>query len=220
MHTVIGQRLKSSRGRLIAAGVVGVLTVAADFALVRSGYSEGTGALAVVVLAAYVWLCDGDLDSLGLRLTPRQGCWWWVRASLWIGLAVLVCIVVGIQLWMMTGRDVPVYITRPRGIGYVFLRMCVFAPVIEEVIFRLGLCVPFAVWLGPRKTIVVSGIVFAMLHVIGGNASPENLVGGFFLAWAYLKSDSIVVPVALHSLGNLFALAAQVGAWYWLGNAA
>lgn len=98
--------------------------------------------------------------------------------------------------------------------------MCIVAPVIEETIFRLGLCVPFAVWLGPWKTIVVSGLVFAAVHVVGGNASPENLVGGFFLAWAYLKSDSIVVPVALHSLGNLFALAAQVGAWYWLGNAA
>ena len=49
-----------------------------------------------------------------------------------------------------------------------------------------------------------------------GNPSPENLVGGFFLAWAYLKSDSIIVPVVLHGLGNLAALAGQVATWYWL----
>jgi membrane protease YdiL (CAAX protease family) len=97
--------------------------------------------------------------------------------------------------------------------------MCVFAPVVEEAIYRLALCVPLAVWLGPWRAIVVSGLAFAGVHLLGGNPSPENLVGGLFLAWAYLKSESIVVPVLLHSLGNLCALAAQVGTWYWLGGA-
>src|SRR5439155_10185900 len=99
-----------------------------------------------------------------------------------------------------------------------FLRMCVFAPVLEEAVYRLALCVPLAVWLGPWRAIVVSGLAFAGLHVAYGNPSPENLVGGLFLAWAYLKSESIVVPVVLHSLGNLCVLILQVGAWYWLGG--
>jgi membrane protease YdiL (CAAX protease family) len=98
--------------------------------------------------------------------------------------------------------------------------MCVVAPVLEEVLYRLALCVPLAVWLGPWTAIVVSGLAFAGLHVAAGNPSPENLVGGLFLAWAYLKSESIFVPVLLHSLGNLCALAGQVGTWYWLGSAA
>jgi membrane protease YdiL (CAAX protease family) len=51
--------------------------------------------------------------------------------------------------------------------------------------------------------------------VIYCNPSPENLVGGFFLAWAYLKSGGLAVPVLLHGLGNLVALASQVGAWCW-----
>ncbi len=42
------------------------------------------------------------------------------------------------------------------------------------------------------------------------------MVGGFFLAWAYLKSESLAVPVLLHGLGNLCALAGQVAAWSWL----
>lgn len=62
----------------------------------------------------------------------------------------------------------------------------------------------------------MSGSSFAALHVVGGVPSPENLVGGLFSAWAYLKSESIAVPVLLRGLGNLCAPAAQVGAWYWL----
>jgi membrane protease YdiL (CAAX protease family) len=62
-------------------------------------------------------------------------------------------------------------------------------------------------------------LAFGGLHVAYGNPSPENLVGCLFLAWAYLKSESIVVPVVLHGLGNLCVLALQVGAWYFWGGA-
>lgn len=223
MRTTIGRRLSSSRNGLAVASAVGASVVTADLALVWWGCypesMEGRGVLAVVALAAHLRLTDGDLASVGLHLTPSQGWRWWVKASLWIGLAVAACVVVGLGLWVLSGRDVPIYATPPSGIGRSFLWMCVFAPVLEEVIYRLALCVPLAVGLGPWGAIVVSGLAFAGLHVAGGNPSPENLVGGLFLAWAYLKSESIVVPVLLHGLGNLCALAGQVGTWYWLGAA-
>lgn len=94
--------------------------------------------------------------------------------------------------------------------------MCVTAPVIEETLYRLALCVPMTALMGPWRTIVVSGVLFGLLHVVYGNPSPENLVGGLFLAWAYLKSGSIAVPVLLHSLGNMVALGSQVAVWYWM----
>jgi uncharacterized protein len=71
---------------------------------------------------------------------------------------------------------------------------------------------------GPWRAIAASGAVFALLHVAYGNPSPENLLGGFFLAWAYLRSGSVWLPVLLHSAGNLLCLAAQLGTWYWLGR--
>jgi membrane protease YdiL (CAAX protease family) len=222
VRTVIGQRLTSSRAALAAASVVGALVVLADLALVwaRSPDSlEARGVLAVIVLAAHVRLVEGDLDSVGLRLTPAQGWWYWVRVSLWIGLAVLAFIVVGLGTWVLSGRELPVYATSPAELGPAFLRMCLSAPVLEEVIYRLAPCVPLAALLGPWRAVAVSGLAFAALHLVAGNPGPENLVGGFFLAWAYLKSGSLAVPVLLHGLGNLCALAAQVGAWYWLRGA-
>jgi uncharacterized protein len=223
MRTALGRRLSSSRSGLAVASAVGASVVTADLALVWWGrYPEAVearGVLAVVALAAYLRLTDGDLASVGLYLTPSQGWRWWVKVSLWIGLAVAMCIVVGLGLWVLSGRDLPIYATPLSDIGWSFLRMCVFAPVLEEVLYRMAFCVPLAVWFGPWRAIMVSGLAFARLHVAGGNPSPENLVGGLFLAWAYLKSESIVVPVLLHSLGNLCALAGQVGTWYWLGTA-
>lgn len=95
-----------------------------------------------------------------------------------------------------------------------FYRMCVTAPVYEEAIYRIVLCAPLAAILGCRTTIVVSGVVFGLLHVWYGNPGPDNLVAGFFLGWAYLKSGTIVVPLAWHALGNGVALSAHIVNWY------
>jgi membrane protease YdiL (CAAX protease family) len=80
---------------------------------------------------------------------------------------------------------------------------CLPTSIAEEGIYRLVLCVPFAALIGPRWTIVVSGCVFAALHVVYGNLGVDNAIAGFILGWAFLKSRSLLVPVAWHSLGNL-----------------
>lgn len=223
MQTAIGQRLNSSSVRLATASAVAALVVASDLALVRWNlYPEsiqGRDLLALIALAVNVRLVEGDLASVGLRLTPIQGWWYWGRVSVLIGIVVAACIVVGLGAWVLSGHDLPVYTTGPDHIDAAFLRMCVFAPVLEETIYRLALCMPLAALFGPWKTIAISGLAFGGLHFAYGNPSPENLVGGWFLAWAYLKSESIVVPVILHGLGNLCVLASQVGAWYWLRGA-
>jgi CAAX protease family protein len=224
MRTAIGQRLTPSPTALAAACALGAAVVAADFALVWWNHYpeslEGRGVLAVFALVGHVRLVNGDLASVGLRLSPVQGWRPWVRLALAIGLAVLACLGAGLGAWSLLGRDVPVYATPPHDLGPAFVRMCLVAPVLEEALYRLAPCVPLAAALGPWPAIVVSGLAFAALHFAYGNPSPENLVGGFFLAWAYLKSESLAVPVLLHSLGNLCALAAQVGLWYWIGGAA
>jgi membrane protease YdiL (CAAX protease family) len=194
--------------------------IAADFALVRWGawelVIEARGVLAVAALALLVRLTAADLPSLGLRMAPEQGWWYWVRMTLLIGAAVGACIVVGLGLWVLAGGELPMPVVAPADIPLRLFSMCVTAPVIEETLYRLALCVPLTALLGPWRTVVVSGVLFGLLHVAYGNPSPENLVGGLFLAWAYLKSGSITVPVLLHSLGNAVALGSQVAGWYWL----
>jgi membrane protease YdiL (CAAX protease family) len=224
MQTPIGRQLRHSSWGLTIACVIGLAAILGDLILVwRLSHPEsieGRWLIAVVVLAACLQLVRGDLVSVGLTMKPIQGWGYWVRATLLIGLAVLCCIGVGLSVWLLLGRKVPVRMIPPDSAVSVFFSICVFAPVLEEAIYRLALCVPFAGLARPWTAIVISGVVFAALHIICNNPSPENLVGGLFLAWAYLKSGSIYVPLFLHSLGNLVAWAAQLATWYWLHGAA
>jgi membrane protease YdiL (CAAX protease family) len=206
------------------ACVIGLAAIVSDLILVWTRlYPEsldGRWLIAVVVLAVYFQLVGGDLASVGLTMKPIQGWGYWVRATLLIGLAVLCCTGVGLSVWLLLGRKVPVYSIPPSSAVSVFFSMCIFSPVLEETNYRLALCVPFAGLSRPWTAIVLGGLVFGALHVIYGNPSPENLVGGFFLAWAYLKSGTIYIPLLLHSLGNMVAWAVQLAAWYWLHGAA
>ncbi len=206
------------------ACLIGLAAIVSDLILVWRRLDpasiDGRWLIAVVVLAAFLHLVRGDLTSIGLTMKPIQGWGYWVRATLVISLIVLCCIGVGLSVWLLMGRKPPVYTIPPNSAVSVFFSMCVFAPVLEEAIYRLAVCVPFAGLSRPWMAIVISGVVFGALHIIYGNPSPENLVGGLFLAWAYLKSGSIYVPLLLHSLGNLVAWASQLAAWYWLRGGA
>jgi uncharacterized protein len=219
-RTAIGYGLRGKPGRLALAGVFCFLVLLGDFALVIWNRSpetiEGRAALALVALAAGIWLVDGDLSSIGFRLAPVQGWRYWAGATALLGLAVAVCLLMGWGICALTGYEPPIYTTAPREIGVGFLEKCIYYPVLEEVIYRLALCVPLVILIGPWRTIAVSGLVFAGLHFAYGCPSPENLIGGFLLAWAYLKSESILIPLLLHSTGNFCALAFQVGGWYYL----
>ena len=224
MPTTIGRRLHDSPLSLIIATVVGMVAIVADLALVWWNHYpesiEGRGVVALVGLAANLYLVRGDLASVGLTVTTIEGWRYWLRATVLIGLVIACCIVVGWGVWLLLGQELPSYTTPPQASGVAFLRMCVFAPVLEEVTYRLLVCVPLAAWRRPWLAIAASGVSFGGLHLVYGNPSPENLLGGLFLAWAYLKSGSIYLPVALHSLGNLCVLVGRIADWYWLSGTA
>jgi membrane protease YdiL (CAAX protease family) len=224
--TPIGQQLSASPWRLAAAGIVGAVTVAVDLLLVHvrtpGVLIDPRWFLAFVPLAAYLVLARGDRHSVGLSLVPLQGWWHWCRITVFVGLltGVLVggLVVIAWIVYRSLGADLPVYATPPHRVADAFVGMCVSAPLLEEPIYRVAVCVPAAILLRRAGAIAVSGLLFGLLHVVAGNPGPDNLVAGFLLAWAFLKSGSIMVPLAWHSLGNLCALAIHVGTWYWLAR--
>lgn len=209
---------------LSIAAVVGVCALAADLALVWWNHPpesmEARGAVGLAALAAYFYLVRGDLESVGLAVRPAQGWRFWFWATLLMGLAVAALIAAGLGIWALLGHELRLPTLPPREVGPALVRMCVFAPILEETIYRVLICVPLAACGRAWLAVAASGTAFAGLHLIYGNPSPENLFGGLFLAWAYLKSGTIGVPVLLHALGNLCVLVGQVAAWHWVGGAA
>jgi uncharacterized protein len=214
VESAIGQHFHSPRAQHAAVGL-GVATIALDFLLAGLRQPmELRFALALVSTTVLLILTEVDLKSAGLRGSPQQGWRTWARLAVILGLIVAVCLATGFGIVRAVGGEIPIYTVPPSMILPRFLEMCVVAPVLEETIYRLIACVSLVKLLGVPATIAVNGVVFGSLHFVYGVPSPENLVGGFVLAWAYLKSGSITVPVLLHSGGNLLALTGQAAGWY------
>jgi membrane protease YdiL (CAAX protease family) len=163
--------------------------------------------LAVAAPLVYLALARGDRASVGLLESPRQGWRAWIAISMRAG-AVLFVAALGFALvWRSLGWGWESAIAGYSDGQFLFAEGCVRAPVFEEIIYRLALCVPIATRFGSGPAIAASGILFALVHVTYGNLNPASAISGFFFAWVFLKSDSIIPCIALHALGNfLFGL--------------
>lgn len=219
MQTAIGRQLNNSSFEKYSALVVAVGTVTLDIICIIQRASPSLRlTLALTAFAMIVYLTNGDLKSIGLQSRPRQGWSPWIRTSIKIGLIVAICIIVGWGIWCLTGRQIPYQIIQPSHFKFRFFHSCIIAPIMEETIYRVVVCVSLVSILGCWKTVTVNGVLFGLLHVLYGNPSPENLLGVFFLAWVYLKSETILLPLILHSLGNFIVLVGNIVAWYILMN--
>jgi uncharacterized protein len=211
----IGRALET-RARIWAAAFTGSIALAADFLLSHadSNHLYRRALLALAALGILLWLARGDRSSLGLRLNPVQGWRYWVNVSAIAAGAVLL-ISAGYFLVVPESWEHLVLLgeyTRYSGVWPSVVFSCVQAPLIEEALYRIVLCVSFVSLLGRGPTICLGGVLFAALHFVYGNPGPDNVVAGFVLGWAYLKSEAVSVPILMHSVGNLAAVGIQLAA--------
>lgn len=218
--TPIGQGLRLAPWRLALACLLGFMALEVDWLLsMRRHYLFGARGhdphrywLILAVLPLF-FLVQGDRHSLGLTLRPIQG-WrhwgmWSVAAATLIGLFCAFVLAIVHLLGMRL--HIPAFPLEQFPEHFLF--SCVKIPLLEEAIYRILFCVPAVVLIGERGAIVANGLVFALLHIMYENPSPDNQIAGFIFAYAYLKSGSILVPLALHAIGNSFGLIFLMTAW-------
>lgn len=198
---------------------VGFATVALDWRLIwldrYQESHEGRWALALLGCLLQLRLADGDIASIGL-VAPVGGWRRWFRVA---GCLLIVAVTLGAMVfatWALSDKPLPKPLLTKHTLLPALVPMCILYPILEETIYRAVLCVGVAVIFGDRWAIVASGVSFALLHVLYGNPSPENLLGGFVLAWAFLRSGSLWVPLLLHAGGNALVWLAYVGAHVFL----
>jgi len=105
----------------------------------------------------------------------------------------------GVPLWLV--------------ISLWFGAACV-APVAEEFFFRGLLQTMLLGTLGSRwRAIVLTSIAFGMVHFPQPHAVPALIFLAIILGYAYERSGTIMVPVAIHALFNLKTLI-----WEAIGN--
>jgi tetratricopeptide (TPR) repeat protein len=87
----------------------------------------------------------------------------------------------------------------------VVLSIVVFGPVAEEIVFRGLIYGAFEKRMGVAWAIVISSLVFALVHLQPMYFLPILLLGTV-LGWARWKTGSLGLPILLHVLNNGVAL--------------
>ena len=87
----------------------------------------------------------------------------------------------------------------------IILLAVVIAPVAEELAFRGYLYAVIKRYLGAIPALVLSGILFALIHLNLPSFFPLLVLASVF-ALAYELSGSLLVPMTMHALFNAFSL--------------
>ena len=78
----------------------------------------------------------------------------------------------------------------------------IIGPVAEEIFFRGVLYSFFRQW-GMITALLITSILFVSLHTTGPAIPVPQLVGGLLFAVAFEVEKNLMVPIVLHTLGNL-----------------
>lgn len=81
------------------------------------------------------------------------------------------------------------------------LCVAVLGPVLEELLFRGAITKVLLRRYDPFKAILISGLIFGIFHLNPAQVVAASL-SGFFFAWLYYKSGSLLPGILIHILNN------------------
>ena len=95
---------------------------------------------------------------------------------------------------------------------FSFMAIVIAAPVLEELIFRGIILDGFLKKYSPLKAILVSSILFGVLH-LNPWQFVAALIAGIFSGWVYYETKKLTLSILIHFVNNLVAF----GSTYFLG---
>jgi tetratricopeptide (TPR) repeat protein len=93
----------------------------------------------------------------------------------------------------------------PNGRWITFVAVAFVGPAVEEILFRGLLFGAIENWLSSSWTIVLTAMVFSLIHLQAIYFAPIFVIG-LVLGWARHKSGGLTLPFLLHSITNCAAL--------------
>lgn len=83
-----------------------------------------------------------------------------------------------------------------------FISAAIISPIYEEIFYRGFLYKWFRAKWGIGAGIVISSIIFTVVHIPTYNTLPINFITGVVFAWTYEKTGSILPAIVIHGLFN------------------
>jgi hypothetical protein len=206
---------------LFARGAVGVVGMAVVWPfLPDSSWSTLlVGMLQAIPVAGYLlWYCRGSwstfADLFGLRV-PRAalGTLVWTALAL-VGVSTLADVLtelagtrLGVSTHWTDGFQERLVWGAPAAVAADILDSCVFAPVVEELLFRGLLYGTLRLRLGPLPATLLSAALFAVAHGYGVIGFASVFGSGVLWALAYERTRSLLPGILAHATGNVQATA-------------
>jgi membrane protease YdiL (CAAX protease family) len=156
----------------------------------------------VIVLIAAVW--GSGPSSLGLDqgrwlLGFKRGLVWAVTFAFIFCLVIAGLLIAGIHALTFIQTRLP---RQYADIALFFLVGGIIAPAAEEIFFR-GLLFGFLRRWGFPLALVLSSLLFVLVHPMNRGIPFTQIVGGLLFAVAYEVEGNLLVPITIHALGNL-----------------
>jgi membrane protease YdiL (CAAX protease family) len=167
----------------------------------------------IIFLFTLVKISEKDFSAIGLTSTHvykgfKKGFIW---AGIFGGAAGVVLFVIslmGINVSSLFQIQLPA--KGPNMFAFFFIG-AFFGPLAEEIFFRGILYGFFRRW-GFPTAVILSTLLFVLSHPSGHTLPITQAIGGILFAVSYEVEKNLLVPITIHSLGNLaiFTLAALI----------
>ena len=216
---------------LVAIGAQTAMTAACEVTggPTRGGFLIGLLAQTALLFAGGFWLYRRSRRATWWNTaayTPEKttawpklaglGAWYMLTGAMRFGLALLV---LTRALPGMEGAgpysDSPIHAVAGESLGALgillfVLPVVVLGPIAEELVFRGAVLPWLGAWMPRLAALVVSGSLFAVLHLYYGAFVVIILWYGVVPGWVRLRSGGMKAPVALHMLVNGVAAAVMI----------
>lgn len=207
----------------ISTVIISILAVAAIEIIVRLVVQQnliapliglGFARLAeIIFLLMMVNIREKDFRAIGLNSADifaglQRGFIWAVIFGVAAGVALGIIYLLGIDarsFFQMKLSD------NIMNLIYFFFIGAFLAPLAEEIFFRGILYGFFRRW-GISTAIILSTLLFVLPHTSGHNLPITQVIGGILFAISFEVEKNLLVPMTIHSLGNLaiFTIAAVI----------
>jgi membrane protease YdiL (CAAX protease family) len=156
----------------------------------------------LIILVVLIW--GNGTSSIGLarcKMVPglKKGLIWSAGFGVVVSFAFVVLLAAGISALTLIQVRLP---PRPSGIALYFLIGGMVGPVAEEVFFR-GILYGFLRRWGVSVALLLSTLIFVLIHPTSHGLPITQAVGGIVFAVAYEVERSLMVPITIHALGNM-----------------
>lgn len=88
----------------------------------------------------------------------------------------------------------------------VFVSASIISPIYEEIFYRGFLYRFFSSRYGVLSGMIISSIIFTVVHIPTYNTLPVNFVSGLIFSWVYHKTGSVLPSILIHGIFNGIAV--------------